>query len=335
MSQGAHIDDNLRAVDRALRELAQLEVDHAARERTWLVLSHQLERVSRHFEPSFHGRLFRDAHFSKQRLNLGGYRRVLAPRGFAGRLAFGTLAAMVVVIALALGVYGGTVWMGADNGKGPHPAASVTSSESQLAAGATSAQTSVSADQTFASATSAVATSTSAAEEPSVATNTATTSGATTTISPGGSGSTAPSSTAPPATKSSPTQPESTEPQPSTTQEQFASAQRDNTAKAVALDLGSSIMEYFASGDMSGAQALVAPAAQPSLIQMIRSLKNPAGYAWTGMTAITADTVRVVLEFSDAEPNTVGEATYVTKRYALTVKVTDDTAVITAITAAP
>jgi hypothetical protein len=73
--------------------------------------------------------------------------------------------------------------------------------------------------------------------------------------------------------------PTTTQPTNNTTPEQqAAAAQREKVAKAAALDLGSMVVEYFATGDMSGARALVASGAQSSLVQMISSLNDQTAF---------------------------------------------------------
>jgi hypothetical protein len=129
--------------------------------------------------------------------------------------------------------------------------------------------------------------------------------------------------------------PTTTQPAQTTTtgEQQLAAAQRDKTAKTLVFDLGSLVVDYFVSGDMSGARALVASGAQSSLVQMISSLNEPYGYRWISTRALTGDTVRITLEFNDRVSNGQGELVEVVKRFAITVRVADESAVVTAISA--
>ncbi len=139
------------------------------------------------------------------------------------------------------------------------------------------------------------------------------------------------SESTPPSTQGSTT----TQPAGTTTtgDRQVAAAQLEKTAKAAVLSLARMVDDYFVTGDMSGARALVASGAQSSLVQMISSLNNPNGYRWVRTAQVSADTVRVTLEFSDRVLGTQGELVEVARRFALTVRVDDESAVITAISA--
>jgi len=315
MSHPVDIDKALIELDRELRELACLEVNRAAKERGWARLSRELDR-----------RPVRQA----------------APVRGSHRWALGSLAAAVVVIALVLGIYGGTVWLGADNNQGTGPVASVVTSEgasspntsptegtTATSGGDTSTPVTSSTPHTAGSGSGASSTAGS-----SVTPSTGVTPGGGVTPSSGGT----PNGGGTPSTEGSSQGTTTTKPMPTTTttnEQQYASAQRDKTAKAVALDLGALVCDYFVTGDMSGARALVASDAQSSLVQMIYSLKDPYGFRWVSTKPLTADTVRVTLEFNDRVSNGQGELVEVAKRYALTIQVSDDRAIVNAITWAP
>lgn len=328
MSLHDDIDRSLLELDRELRELGRVEVNRAAKERGWAALERELERRP-----------------------VGSARKVPSARGRSAgrRWALSSLAAAVMVVALVLGLYGGTVWIGADSGRGPGPVTSVVSSGEQ-GTGTTSdtIPTSVTTEPTSSTegeaggpgttqGTAGTTQDTDSSMPPTSGGQTPATGGQSPSSTSGGASGSAGGSTATTARSTTTQGPATTEPQSTTTTQapQFATAQRDKTAKAAALDLGALVMEYFMSGDMSGARALVAAEAQSSLVQMIGSLDDPYGFRWLSTKAVSTDTVRVILEFNDRVPNGRGELEETTKRYALTIKVSDDSAVVTAITAAP
>jgi len=129
--------------------------------------------------------------------------------------------------------------------------------------------------------------------------------------------------------------PVTTQPPRTTTtgEQQVVAAQLERTAKSAVFSLAGMVVDYFASGDMSGARALVASGAQSSLVQMISSLSDPDGYRWVSTRQISTDTVLITLEFSDRVSNAQGELVEVARRFAFTVHVDDENAVITAISA--
>jgi hypothetical protein len=132
------------------------------------------------------------------------------------------------------------------------------------------------------------------------------------------------------ATKAATTQPGRTT---TTNQQQQAAAQREKTAMAAVFHLGDAIISYFKMGDMSGLRSLVAAAAQASLTQMVSSLDKPYAYELVGTKLLAAGTVQVTIEFSDRIANEVGELVETAKRFAISVRVGDEGAVIAAISA--
>lgn len=345
MGQDHDIDQSLLELDRALHELAQLGVDQAAKERGWAALSHELDQHPLGKAAPAHGRAALPG--------LALWARRGRDGSAARRWAFGSLGAAVVVVALVLGLYGAGAWTGGDQGQDPGPVASVVNSgdgtgetgkttvPTQPGSSGPGTMTPGTSPDTTGGATASAGAVTPGGEvtpstTPSSSSSTLSTSGGTSS----GMGATAtterPTTTArtavTPTTAVTSPLPESTT---TVSPPQFASAQRDKTAQAAALDLGALVMEYFNTGDMSGARALVAPEAQSSLVQMISSLTAPYAFRWLSTEVVSEDTARVVLEFNDRVTNGQGEQVETTKRYALIIRVSNESAVVTRITAAP
>jgi hypothetical protein len=126
---------------------------------------------------------------------------------------------------------------------------------------------------------------------------------------------------------------------PSTTttnEEQWAAAERIKTAKDAAKALGDAMLYYFATGEMSGMRSLVASSAQGPLTQMIASLDEldgPQGFNLVASKDLGQGLVRVTLEFTYTSAGGENAGPVAAKRFHLTVRVSSQSATITAIAA--
>jgi len=337
------VDETMIALSRELSGLAHMEVGQAAKERGWASLRRELER-----------RPIRAAGASapKGAGNVGAKTPVRVGAGSQPRTALagnrrwmlGSAVAAVAVVAVLLGTYSAGL-LSAGDGDEPGTPTSVVSSD-----GTQATTPIVGPDTTGLPATTEGPTTT---EGPVTTDGPASTEATTpTTQMPGTTVPTGPAT--PSTTPTSPASPDTTQgpvttnattrttqsatttqPAQTTTtgQQQMAAAQLNKTAKAAALDLGALVVDYFVTGDMSGARALVASGAQSSLVQMISSLNDPYGFRWVSTKPVADDTVRVTLEFSDRVSDGQGEMREVAELFRLTVRVTEERAVITDISA--
>ncbi len=233
----------------------------------------------------------------------------------------------MAVIAILLGTYSAGL-LTAGDGEGPGPSTSVVSSEgTEVTTPTTDGQTSGTTEGP-----STTGPNTSGTTEATAPTET-------TAPGPGSSDTTIPSGTTTPVTGPDTTggsvtteRPTSTGPSTPTTQpqtttttgeQQYAAAQRAETAKAAVFDLAALVVDYFVTGDMSGARALVASGAQSQLVQMISSLRDPYGFRWVSTKELATDKLRVTLEFNDRVPDGRGELKEVAKRFFLIVRVNE------------
>jgi len=252
--------------------------------------------------------------------------RGLRPRTL--RVAIGSALGAVAMLAALLGSYSGGLLQTADNGDNPGTVTSVVSSETTVP-DTTPSVIPTTVPTTDATVTSGSPTSTggtpSGTSSPAATDGAATTDGATpsapstppnTPGTTGGSGSAGSSTTQPPRTTT-------------TGEQQMAAAQRIGSAQAAAVYLADLVL----TGNTSGASALVAPAAQAGLAQMIRSLSDPNGYKVTGTQTLSDGTVRVSLQITDRVVDNAGEVMEKNKGFAVRVSVDGENAVITAINA--
>lgn len=223
------------------------------------------------------------------------------------RWALGGAAAAVAVIATLLGTYSGGL-LTADNDTNTTVVTVVSSDTTQ-------STTSTSIDSTTFPTDIAPTTDTSQPD-------TTQTSG--TTVNPPTTGSSNPPTTG---TSNPPTtQPAS----PTTTgEQQNAAKQREGSAKTAARTLADAVC----TGNTSGARSIVSSEAQPSLAQMITSLKEPYGWTIDPNVQSQGNIVRVTMAINDRVLNGQGELIEVLKHYAIKVRVDAAGAIIIAINA--
>jgi hypothetical protein len=308
------VDETMVALSRDLSDLARMEVGQAAKERGWATLQRELER--RPVRPA--ASVAAKGAGAKTPVRVGAGSQVRTAHSGGRRWALGSAAAAVAVIAVLLGTYSGGL-LTTDDGS-PVTVASVVTSDSTVPSTVPTDTTTVT--------TQSPETTVPTSETTVTTVGPVTTDGPVTTQSPVTTNATTGTTASPTTTEPTPTTTTAT-----TAEQQVAAAQRDKTAKAVVFDLGSMVVDYFVTGDMSGARALVVSGAQSQLVQMISSLNDPNGYLWISTKALAGDTVRVTLEFSDRVSTAQGELVEVAKRFAFTVRVDDESAVITAISA--
>jgi hypothetical protein len=116
---------------------------------------------------------------------------------------------------------------------------------------------------------------------------------------------------------------------PTTDEQQNAAAQLVSTARDAGLHLG----QLAVTDNISGARGLVAAGAQSSLVQMLKSLNEPYGCRVVSAEPQAGSMFRVVLEIDDRVNNGNGELTEKVKKFVLKVRVNDDGALITDISA--
>ncbi len=321
------VDRAMVALSRELSGIARMEVGQAAKERGWAKLQRELER--RPVRPSVSATARSRGVKAPVRVGAGAPARGLYSSG--RRWVIGSVAAAVAVVAVLLGTYSVGL-LTANNGGQPGTVTSLVSSDSTQPA-PPSTQGPITTGGTVTSLVFRQHPTGFALHPGPITTGGPVTSESTppSTQGPITTGGPVTSESTPPSTQGSTT----TQPAGTTTtgDRQVAAAQLEKTAKAAVLSLARMVDDYFVTGDMSGARALVASGAQSSLVQMISSLNNPNGYRWVRTAQVSADTVRVTLEFSDRVLGTQGELVEVARRFALTVRVDDESAVITAISA--
>ncbi len=308
------VDETMVALSRELSGLARLEVGQAAKERGWAALQRELER-----------RPVRAAApvLAKDAGRAGSGPRARRARSGGWRWAVGSAAAAVAVIATLVGTYAGGVLQTAET---DNPATTIAS---VITTDGTEPSTTLPTDGTTVTEPGTTVPTDVTTVTPD--TTPGTTGSSTTGTSQGtDSGGSTPTSHSP-----TTTQP----PQTTTTNEQVWAAQEVvKTAEQAAISLGGLVVDYFWNGgDISSAHALVSEDCWKYLVQMIESLKEslkePSGFRKVSIKALSSDTVRVVLEFTDRVDSGQDELTEVTERFALTVHVGHDRAVVTAISA--
>ncbi|MCE5254875.1 MAG: hypothetical protein LLG45_11835 [Actinomycetia bacterium] len=319
------VDEATVLLSRELSAMGRMEVGQAAKERGWAKLQRELERHP--VQPAASPVAKKDE--TKTPVAVGAGVSTHTTRSHSRQWILGSTAAAVAVLAVLLGTYSAGLLTAGDGGHSGAVTSVASSDTSRVGTPTTRiADTTGSTGPTTAT-TQGPGTAVAPVTSPGT---TAATQGpeatGTTTTTPVTAGPTTP-------TTQSVEGPGTTQPPRTTTtvEQQVVSAQLEKTAKAVVFDLGDLVIEYFVSGDMSGARALVASGAQSSLVQMISSLDNPNGFRWVGTKELSGDTVRVTLEFSDRVSNGQGELVAVAKRFFLTVQVDEGKAVITAISA--
>lgn len=317
---GTSIDESMLLLSRELSALGSLPVSTAAKERGWASLQREMER---------HPLKVASTSTSKSKP---------AARPRTLRVAIGSAVGVVAMLAAVLGSYSGGLLQTADNGDNPTTVTSVVSSETTLPDTTPSVTPStvpatdptvttdggtVSTDGGSPSGTTGPAvtdgTVSTAGTQPSTPVSTQPSTANTTANTPGttsGSGSAGSSTTQPPRTTT-------------TGEQQMAAAQRIGSAQAAVVYLADLVI----TGNTSGALALVAPAAQAGLAQMIASLSDPNGYKVTGAQTLSDGTVRVSLQISDRVVNNAGEPVEQGKGFVIRVRVDGENAVITAINA--
>ena len=324
----APVDESLLVVSRELSALSTLPVSAAAKERGWAALQRELER----HPVRAAGKGVRDS----KGLGVPAIKAAAAAGATRGRSrglrwALVSAAAAVAVVAALLGTYGGGLLQTADNGGSPSTVASVVNSTTTAPTGV---PTSVSPMTTQGPGDGPVTTDGGQSGVTTVP-DTGTTIGPAVndgTVTTGGTQPTTPVTTRPSTPVTTPggtAGTSTTQPRQTTTtgEQQMAAAQREGSAKALAVYLADMVI----TGNTSGARSLVASEAQASLAQMVLSLQDPYGYKITGAQSLTSDTVRVTLEISDRVANNVGETVETAKRFAIRVRLDGESAVVTAI----
>lgn len=326
----ATADESLLALSRELAGLAELPVPAAAKERGWAALQREMERHPLRVTG-------KNARAAKERgvpaakgAGIFGTARVSRPCRF--RWALASAAGVVAVMAVLLSVYSAGLLQTADTG----------GSQGTLALAAGSDATSP--DTTFVTPSSSEVTVTtgsldggSATTESGPAVTGGTqpsgTEGGATVVTNGSATAGGTQSSTPVATSGfTTTLPAQTTLPPQTTttgQQQMAAAQREGSAKALAVYLA----DLVVTGNTSGARALVSPEAQASLGYMIASLTDPYGYKVTGASMLGDETVRVTLSINDRVVNNAGEWIEVTKSFVIRVHADDNSAVVMGINA--
>ena len=331
-------DETLLALSRELSGLAQIKVNQAAKERGWATI--QRELACHPVRPTAKGKsAVKGASKGAPRgtspgtgargpvrLGTGPQGRPASPG--SRRWIFGSAAAAVAVVAILLSTYSMGL-LTAGPGEGLSSSTTVVSfegskvttptgstSETSEGPSTTAPHTSSTPEITAPPKTIAPDPHSSATTTPNAPTP------PTTNSNPTGSPATTAPATSTPTSLSTPT----THPQTNTTtiaKPQYTAAQRAETAKAAVFDLAALVVDYFLTGDMSGARALVAPGARSQLVQMISALNDPYGFRWVSTKELAADKLRVTLEFTDRVPDGRGELQEVAKRFFLTVRISE------------
>lgn len=315
------VDEAMLALDAELAALAHIEVAQAAKERGWATLSRELERhpVRRAVPEPAKGAA------AKGSRHTGALQPVLAGHSRNWRIALSSAGVAVVIIAVLLGTYGAGLLT--DGSDGPTVASNTTA--------VTGPQTSVPVDLTTepgAGAGTTDVTPTTGVTTPSDSTppSTGATGGPVVTepTTPTSTGSGGTSVTTGPVT----TLPAQTT---TTNAQQYVNAQRQEDARAVVFDLADAVLDHFLTGrDLTGLRSMVPASVQSQLTQMIGRLNSPTGYNKISVEGGAGNTVRVVLEFTDIDPDRTGDDGRPLKiypRFAITVQV-GASATITAIT---
>jgi hypothetical protein len=355
-------DETLLALSRELSGLAQIKVNQAAKERGWATIQRELEchpvrptakgrsAVKGASKGAPRGTSLDTGARGPVRLGTGPQSRPASPG--SRRWIFGSAAAAVAVVAILLSTYSmGLLTAGPGEGlsssttvvsfegskvttptAGPIPTGST--SETTEGPSTTAPHTSRTPEITAPPKTIAPDPHSSATTTPNAPTPPTTNSNPT-----GSPATTAPATHTPTSPSTLITQPQTNATTNTTTiaKPQYTAAQRAETAKAAVFDLAALVVDYFLTGDMSGARALVAPGARSQLVQMISALNDPYGFRWVSTKELAADKLRVTLEFTDRVPDGRGELQEVAKRFFLTVRISEASgapiATVTAISA--
>ncbi len=291
------VDEAMVTLSRELLDLARLEVGQAAMERGWATLRRELQhRPVRAAAPVMaKGTGAKGA----VRVGAGPQARTAHSGGRLWILGSAVTATVAVIVTLAV-IYGG--------GGGGQTVVSNPASTSTVTSVATS--------------DSSVPNTTIRADETTVPTSD-------TTQGPVTTGNT-PNTSQGPSTTGGTT--DTTRSTTGTSEQQMAAAQFEKDAKAVALDLGTEVVDvYFRTGDLSGAYRLMTSEAQANLSQMIQRLTDPSGFRQIGTKLVSTNKVRVTLEITDRVPDGQGGVDEVTKRFVLDIRVNESGAKITAI----
>jgi hypothetical protein len=309
------VDEAMRIIDSGLSSLSHLEVGQAAKERGWATLHRELER-----HPVRPAVSLRKGSGATSTTRPGSLEPVAAGRGPSRgrRIALSSAGVAVAIMAILVGTYAAGLLGTGDGG----PVAVVTTQITIVTSTeSTEATTPTSAVTTEVTATTEAPVTTDTTPVTGITTSTDTTSGTTDVTG----GPTTPT-TRPATLTTKPTSPPTTSPQ------QMASAERERDAKVMAADLAGAVIDYFLyDDDISQVLRRVAPSAQSSLRQMIGALEDPtSGQVVPGSAKLlnsdaNGDTVRLTLEFVDLNDS---------PRFFITVRVTDQGATITAISAA-
>jgi len=297
------IDDTILALDAELSRLGRMEVAQAAKERGWATLQQRLET---HPVRSSSSAPLKGSG-AKGSSRSGVFQPVTAGRSHGWRVALVSAGAVVAIMAVLLGTYSAGL-LGGGDGSGP-----VASQTTQVAVTDTTASTVDTTPATGEPTTTPTTQSTPTSDEPGV---TPTTEG--TPATSGGSGGT--TRTTQHVTPT--TQPEQTTTTVVPTEQQMAAAQREGDAVSAALYLGDAVLDKFMKGDL-GRLPDISDSARSRLTQLIASLDDPTGCQKVAVKALSTDTVRVTLEFTDGDKS---------PRFFITVRVDDGGSTITDIT---
>jgi hypothetical protein len=315
------VDDVMLRLHAELSALAHIDVAQAAKERGWATLSRELERhpVRRAVPELAKGAV------PKKGRSGGALQPVLAGHSRSWRIAVSSAGVAVAIIAVVLGTYGAGLLTGGSDG--PTVASNTTA--------ASGPRTSVPIDVTTepgggTGITDVTSTTGATTPSDSVPPSTGSTGGVVTseptTPTTAGSGGT-----------SVTTSPVTTVPAQTTTTnaQQYADAQRQENARAAVFDLADAVLAHFLEGtDLTGLRSMVPASVQSQLTQMVARLNAPTGYNKISVESEAGNKVRVVLEFTDVDPDRIGDDGQPLKiypRFAITVQV-GASATITAIT---
>ena len=337
-------DETLLALSRELSGLAQIKVNQAAKERGWATIQRELachpvrptakgkSAVKGASKGAPRGTFPGTGARGPVRIGTGPQSRPASPG--SRRWIFGSAAAAVAVVAILLSTYSMGL-LTAGPGEGLSSSTTVVSFEGSKVTTPTAGSTPTDSTSETSEGPSTTGPHTSSTPEitappkttaPEPHSSATTTPNAptppTTNSNPTGSSATTAPATHTPTSPSTPT----THPQTNTTtiaKPQYTAAQRAETAKAAVFDLAALVVDYFLTGDMSGARALVAPGARSQLVQMISALNDPYGFRWVSTKELATDKLRVTLEFADRVPDGRGELQEVAKRFFLTVRISE------------
>ena len=312
------IDDTILALDAELSSLGHMEVAQAAKERGWATLQQRLET---HPVRSGSSAPLKGSG-AKGSSRSGVFQPVTAGRSHGWRVALVSAGAVVAIMAVLLGTYSAGL-LGGGDGSGP-----VASQTTQVAVTDTTASTVDTTPATGEPTTTPTTQSTPTSDEPGV---TPTTQSTPTSDEPG----VTPTTEGTPATSGGSggttrttqhvtptTQPEQTTTTVVPTEQQMAAAQREGDAVSAALYLGDAVLDKFMKGDL-GRLPDISDSARSRLTQLIASLDDPTGCQKVAVKALSTDTVRVTLEFTDGDKS---------PRFFITVRVDDGGSTITDIT---